>query len=171
MGFDQVYRDGPRIKVVEAKGGSSPLKTYRGYEQGTIEYTKGVAEWTLRSPSTSAEEKKPLRQILKAAREGRLDVEVVRTEHVQGRPVSTRVEKIVSRYGPAALSTEEAGTALAPAPGMAGAWLRHAGETSASLDLSHWLKQGQVVANRSGIALWAPGSASPCSGVRSSARE
>ena len=93
MGFDQVYRDGTRIKVVEAKGGSGPLKTYRGHEQGTIEYTKEVAEWALRSPSTSAEERKAAEEVLKAASEKRLDVEVVRTEHVKEHPVQPTLKR------------------------------------------------------------------------------
>jgi len=159
MGFDHVYRDGSRIKVVEAKGGSSPLKPYRGHdEQGTIEYTRKVAEWALKSPSSSAQEKKAAEEVLKAAQEGRLEVEVVRTEHVQGKPESTRVEKIVGTNGLVTLPLEEARTALLQTPGMASAWLRHASKTSASLDLSSWLKQGQVVAGRSNIALWAEGS-------------
>jgi hypothetical protein len=156
IGFDlPPCRDGSRIKVIEAKGGSSRLKPYRGHKQGTIEYTKEVAEWTLRSPSTSAEEKKAAEEVLKAASEGRLDVEVVRTDHVQGRPGLTRVE---TPDGLISLSPDEVRTALARAPGMAGAWVRQARTTSAGLDMSTWLKQGQVVASRSGIALWAEGS-------------
>jgi hypothetical protein len=112
----------------------------------------------LKSPSTSAEEKKAAEEVLKAAREGRLDVEVVRTNHVQGRPGSTRVETVVGPDGLISLSLEDARMALARAPGMTGAWVREAGKTAADLDMSSLLKQGKAVARCSGIALWADGS-------------
>jgi hypothetical protein len=49
-GFDQVYRNGNQIVVIEAKGGGSPLKKYHGFLQGTPEYTEIVAQQTLRIP-------------------------------------------------------------------------------------------------------------------------
>lgn len=157
MGFDlPPFRDGNRIVVVEAKGGSSPLKMYRGQTQGTIEYTKEVAEWTLRSPVTSAEEKKAAEEVLKAAKEGRLYVEVVQTEHVQGKPGLTRVERISGPQGriPTAPVGDPRATLL-QTPGMSRAWVQHAGEISNGLDVSSWIKQGEGLARRAGIGLWA----------------
>jgi hypothetical protein len=166
MGFDlPPCRDGNRLVVIEAKGGSSPLKTYHGHEQGTIEYTQAVAEWTLRSASTTVEEKKAAQEVLKAAREGRLYIEVVRTEHVQGRPGKTYVEKIIGPRGPITFSLQEARGALALTPGMVTAWVREAsGVALARQDLSAWLGQGQVLGRRLGIALWTQGNAGPLAG-------
>jgi hypothetical protein len=158
MGFDQVYRDGNRIKVIEAKGGRSSTQSFRGGHQGTIEYSKDVAERTLKSPATSAEEKKAATEVLKAARESRLDVEVVRTEHVQGRPTITRVEKVVGPEGPVRLSVDEARSALLRTPGMANAWVREVGGASSDLNLRELLRQARPVARSANLALWVDGS-------------
>ncbi len=152
QGFDQVYRDGDRIKVIEAKGGGSPTKTYRGHRQGTIENAEAVAEWELNSRATSAEEKRVAGEVLKAAKDGRLDVEVVRTDHVQGKPGVTRVESVVGPKGAVVMIPQVRQT-----PGGASEWLRRAGGPATPVTASTWLRQGRVVAERIGLAVWTEG--------------
>jgi hypothetical protein len=96
-GFDQVYRSGKQIVVVEAKGGGSPLKQYYGYTQGTGKYSLEVAKRTLRSPSASQAEKQAAKEVIKAYKEGRLVVQVSRTKHVLGTPKETTVETIYGK--------------------------------------------------------------------------
>lgn len=161
MGFDQVYRDGERIKVIEAKGGGSPLRTYRGHEQGSLEYTKEVAEWTIRSPATDAKQKDVAKEVLQAAKEGRLDVEVVQTLHDKGRPTSTRVVQSFGPNGSKVPTITEIRSTLMRGPGVAGAWLRSMPASVSTMDLRNWLKGGEAVARRTGISLWHEGTG-PC---------
>jgi hypothetical protein len=152
QGFDHVCRDGDRIKVIEAKGGDSPTKTYRGHRQGTIENAEAVAEWAVNSQATSAEEKRVAGEVLKAARDGRLDVEVVRTEHVRGKPGVTRVESVVGPKGAVVMIPQVRQT-----PGGASEWLRRAGRPATPVTASTWLRQGRVVSERIGLAVWTEG--------------
>jgi hypothetical protein len=99
-GFDQVYRYGKQIIVVEAKGGKSPLKQYYGYTQGTGKYSLEVAKRTLSSPTATQAQKQAAKAVIKAYKEGRLVVQVARTQHVWGAPKGTRVETL---YGKLAL--------------------------------------------------------------------
>ena len=71
-GFDLVFRDGNRIKVIEAKGGGSQVKRFGGHWQGTPEYTRGVAEDVLARSSASEDEKAAAKEVLKAMEEGGL---------------------------------------------------------------------------------------------------
>lgn len=88
-GFDQVYKSGRQIVVVEAKGGSSKPKDYHGgLRQGTPEYTRAVAYDRLQSPR----ERPAALAVIKAHREGRLVIQMVSTEHVYGDPEPTRVK-------------------------------------------------------------------------------
>ena len=93
QGFDQVYSSfDDVIHVVEAKGGTSQLGRGYGYLQGTPEWAVKAAERTLKSTKASVAEKEAARAVLKAARSGRLQVHVVRTNHVLGKPTTTVVE-------------------------------------------------------------------------------
>lgn len=90
QGPDQGYRaaDG-RIVVYEVKGGSSPLRRAYGYQQGTPEWAVESAKRVLKSSRAGAAEKTAAWEILKAATEHRLTVEVVRTKQrraVRGDP-------------------------------------------------------------------------------------
>jgi len=91
-GFDQVYRFGQQIVVVEAKGGGSPLKVYHGYKQGTPDYVIEVAKRTLQSRSTTPAAKQAAYEVIKAHRENRLTIKAIRTQHVLGKPNKTTVE-------------------------------------------------------------------------------
>jgi len=94
QGLDQVYRDADgAIHVVEAKGGSSQLGRAYGHVQGTPEWAVKAAQRTLRSSKASATEKEAARAVLKAARNGKLQVHVVRTNHVLGEPTGTVLER------------------------------------------------------------------------------
>ncbi|HDN27478.1 MAG TPA: hypothetical protein ENG03_10370 [Thioploca sp.] len=93
-GFDQVYRSGKQIVVVEAKGGNSPLRLYYGYTQGTGRYSSEVAKRTLNSPTATQAEKQAAKEVIKAYKEGRLVVQVARTKHVFGDPKGTTIETI-----------------------------------------------------------------------------
>lgn len=99
-GFDQVYRFGKQVVVVEAKGGGSPLKQYYGYTQGTGKYSLEVAKRTLSSPTATQAEKQAAKEVIKAYKKGRLVVQVARTKHVLGAPKGTTIETI---YGKLAL--------------------------------------------------------------------
>ncbi|MCS6850417.1 MAG: hypothetical protein NZ700_04525 [Gemmataceae bacterium] len=156
MGFDlPPYRDGERIIVIEAKGGSGPMKTYRGHEQGTVEYIEKVAEWVSRSPVTSPEEKKVADEVLKAARDGRLYVEVVRTEHVRGTPGLTRVERVTGPRGRIfPMPVDDPRTGLLRTPGMSRTWIEFARKIGGEFDISTRIKQAVGMAQRLGIGLW-----------------
>jgi len=97
QGPDQVYWDpktGETV-VIEAKGGTSPLGRGYGYEQGTQSWAVKSAEQVLHKPNASRAEREAAEQILQAAAEGKLRVEVVRTTHVQGCPEAPKLEKVV----------------------------------------------------------------------------
>ncbi|MCK5720646.1 MAG: hypothetical protein KAH84_11975 [Thiomargarita sp.] len=95
-GFDQVYRFGKQIIVVEAKGEAkariNPSKQYYGYTQGTGKYSFEVAKQTLNSPTASQVKKQAAKEVIKAYKEGRLVVQVSRTKHVSGNPKETVIE-------------------------------------------------------------------------------
>lgn len=92
-GFDQVYRKGRQVIVLEAKGGGSPLgKYYGGLLQGTPEYTLKVANNTLHSQSASPAAKQAAKEVIQAYKEGQLVIEVAHTKHVAGEPKLTNVD-------------------------------------------------------------------------------
>jgi hypothetical protein len=92
QGFDTVYRTDKQVIVVEAKGGSSQPKVYRGYPQGSRAYTLKVAEYVQNSKSASAAAKRAARAVIQAHKDGNLVVQVARTRHVYGTPQPTQVE-------------------------------------------------------------------------------
>jgi len=92
QGFDAVYRTGKQVIVIEAKGGSSQPKMYRGYQQGTREYTLKVAEYIQNSKTVSVAAKQVAKAVIQAHKEGNLVVQVARTRHVYGTPQPTQIE-------------------------------------------------------------------------------
>jgi len=93
QGFDQVYRAGNVVHVIEAKGGGSPLGFAYGYPQGSPQWAVKAAERTLLSQSASAAEREAARAVLRAAQSGNLYVHVVRTSHVLGEPGATVLQQ------------------------------------------------------------------------------
>jgi len=94
-GFDQVYlAPNGRVIVVEAKGGTSQPGMAYGHPQGSIPWALEVADRTLSNPKTSQKERDAALQVLKAAKDGRLEAWVVRTEHVAGRGTRVKAENI-----------------------------------------------------------------------------
>ncbi len=91
-GFDQVYQFGKQVVVVEAKGGSSALKVYRGYLQGTPKYTVKVAQEILASKTASIQAKRAAKAVIEAYRKGDLVVQAAHTSHVYGKPGLTTVQ-------------------------------------------------------------------------------
>jgi len=91
-GFDQVYKFGKQVIVVEAKGGSSALKVYHGYLQGTPKYTTKVAQEILASKTASIQAKRAAKAVIKAYRKGDLVVQAAHTSHVYGKPGLTTVQ-------------------------------------------------------------------------------
>lgn len=93
QGFDQVWEssDG-KIHVVEAKGGGSPLGKGYGYPQGSPEWAVEAAKSTLKSPVATEAEKAVARNVIEAAADGRLEVNTIRTKHVDGKPLKTTME-------------------------------------------------------------------------------
>lgn len=96
VGFDQVYKFGNQIIVMEAKGGSSGLRVYRGHLQGTPQYATAVAKAVLKSKTSTTQAKYAAELVLKAARDGRLVLQNSYTNHIQGKPGTTVVH---SSYG------------------------------------------------------------------------
>ena len=92
QGFDAVYRTNKQVIVVEAKGGSSQPKIYRGYQQGTREYTLKVAEYVQNSKTATAAAKQAAKAVIQAHKDGNLVVQVARTRHVYGTARPTQVE-------------------------------------------------------------------------------
>lgn len=92
QGFDAVFRHGKQVVVVEAKGGSSQPKIYRGYKQGTLEYTLKVAEYVKNSKTASLSAKASANAVIKAAKEGKLVIQVAKTQHVYGTPEKTQIQ-------------------------------------------------------------------------------
>jgi hypothetical protein len=158
-GFDLVVRDGNRIKHIEAKGGESPIKMYHGYLQGTPDYTRAVAKDTLARSSTSNEEKAVAHEVLKAMDEGRLDIEVVRTRHVQGTPKPVKVESAVSVGGASAtpVSSSAIKELLLRTFGAATAFVHGAGPEGGALAIENFIGRSQAMAKRAGVDLWKPG--------------
>lgn len=136
-GFDQVYKFGKQIIVVEAKGGSSPLKVYRGYLQGTPKYTLAVAQEVLTSKTASTSAKQAAKAVIKAYNEGKLVVQASHTAHVYGKPGLTTVQ---TKYGqvevPSALATAHQTSIQV---GVAGALL------SGAFELASQLATGQKI--------------------------
>ncbi len=87
QGLDQVYTtaDGT-VHVLEAKGGGSPLNKAYGYEQDTPEWAVESAKRVVSSGKAGSTEKSAAEAVITAAKEGRLQVHVVRTRHVLGEP-------------------------------------------------------------------------------------
>ena len=130
-GFDQVYRNGRQIVVVEAKGGSSQPKVYHGFRQGTLEYTREVALDRLQSPTASIREKQAALEVIQAYRERRLVIQIVPTEHVYGDPKPTQVR---TTYGKLAIpSGWTVAHRLGTSAGFAGGVLAGAFETASQL--------------------------------------
>jgi len=157
-GFDGVFEDGGRILVGEAKGGGSQVKHFRGFWQGTPEYTREVAKDVLARPSASAQEKNAAKEALKALDEGRLDIEVIRTEHVQGKPLPTRVESAVSVGSNASrMTASEVKSLLLRTPGATIAFVRDGGAEGGRLAMESFINRSQAMAKRAGVELWKPG--------------
>ncbi len=97
QGPDQVYWDPKTGKtiVIEAKGGKSRRSNAYGYQQGTPEWTVKSAENVLHHQANASEaERKAAKQVIEAARQGNLEVQVVRTEYELGEPKAPKVESI-----------------------------------------------------------------------------
>ena len=88
QGPDFVYLDrfSGKVRVLEAKGGTSPLKWTYGSLQGTNANTIRSAERILGSLKTTAREKLAAARVIVTAQQGRLETGVIRTEHSLGKP-------------------------------------------------------------------------------------
>ncbi len=92
IGPDSVYwnRSSGTVRVLEAKGGSSPPKwTYRSL-QGTNANTVRSAGGLLESRRAGVAEKRQAARVIKAAQSGHLETAVIRTPHVLGTPLAPR---------------------------------------------------------------------------------
>ncbi|MBI1338070.1 MAG: hypothetical protein GC164_14075 [Phycisphaera sp.] len=88
QGPDSAYWDAMsgKVRVIEAKGGFSPLKISYGFPQGTNANTIRSAEFTLKSNIASEAEQLQAARIIRAAQRGRLATGATRTEHIWGTP-------------------------------------------------------------------------------------
>ena len=92
IGPDSTYwdRKSGTLRVLEAKGGTSPLKWTYGSLQGTNTNAIRSAEGFLRKSGTTWKEKLHAARLITAAKQGHLETAVVRTAHELGRPRDPR---------------------------------------------------------------------------------
>ncbi|MDE0001397.1 MAG: hypothetical protein OXQ29_01710 [Rhodospirillaceae bacterium] len=92
IGPDSVYwnRSSGRVRVLEAKGGTSPPNWTYGSLQGTNANTVRSAGGLLESRRAGAAEKLQAARVIKAAQSGQLETAVIRTPHVLGTPLAPR---------------------------------------------------------------------------------
>ncbi|MEW4568099.1 hypothetical protein AB1L88_09550 [Tautonia sp. JC769] len=112
QGFDQVYRSGKQVIVIEAKGGSSRLGVARGHAQASEAWTLAVARETLKRSSATQAELTAAREVLAAAPRGNLTIEVVRTKMKDGQ-LRTVVEHVVKTRNEVAIARLAAAVGLA----------------------------------------------------------
>ena len=94
QGPDMVYRAGDGIvHVIEAKGGSGQLGHAYGCPQGSSEWAVKSAERILNSQAANPTEKLAAQAVVEAARDGRLQVHLVRTSHILGEPTGVALEQ------------------------------------------------------------------------------
>ena len=156
QGPDLVYRgtDGT-VHVIEAKAGSSPLNRAYGYEQGTLEWAVRSAERIAAMGSASEAERCAAAEVLKAARDGGLQVHVIRTRHILGEPKKVVIDQTVKCTRQA---SELARDVLARTVGAGGAATvaaaRGATETAegAAVTIGGAAKAGLVVSEGTGAA-------------------
>ena len=88
QGPDSVYWDqrSGRLRVLEAKGGTSPLKWTFNSRQGTNLNAIKSAERVLQSSKATYTAKVAAARAIVAAQQGRLETGVIRTNHVLGAP-------------------------------------------------------------------------------------
>lgn len=88
QGPDFVYLDpfSNRVRVIEAKGGSSQPKRTYGSMQGTNTNTIRSAQFVLKSARASQREKRAMAFVIRAAQKGNLETGVVRTPHALDKP-------------------------------------------------------------------------------------
>ncbi len=92
QGPDFVYLSSNRVRVIEAKGGSSQPKWTYGSRQGTNINTIRSAKFVLKSAQANQAEKRMAALIIRAAQKNRLETGVVKTPHVSGRPEFPRLQ-------------------------------------------------------------------------------
>ena len=105
QGPDSVYWDkrSGRLRVLEAKGGTSPLKWTFNSRQGTNLNAIRSARFVLLSSKATLMEKVAAARVIVAAQQGRLDTGVIRTTHVLGTPDNP---KLVGEWGHAKVRKE-----------------------------------------------------------------
>ena len=88
QGPDSVYSDrrSGLVRVLEAKGGNSPIKSFYGASQNTNKYSIRTAKRLLRSRYATEEARIGAARIIVAAQRRSLVTGVVRTRHVWGEP-------------------------------------------------------------------------------------
>ena len=94
QGPDSVYWDqrSGRLRVLEAKGGTSPLKWHFNSRQGTNLNAIRSAKRVLLSSKATDTAKVAAARVIVAAQQGRLETGVIRTSHVLGTPGTPKLE-------------------------------------------------------------------------------
>ena len=92
IGPDSTYWDSKKgtLRVLEAKGGTSPVNRTYNSLQGTNKNAIRSAEGFLRRSGTTWKEQIHMARLIKAAQQGHLETGVVKTAHVLGRPREPR---------------------------------------------------------------------------------
>ncbi len=96
QGPDQVYcgTDGT-VHVIEAKGGTSQLGHAYGHPQASSEWAVESAKRVSRSAKATTSEKEAAVAIFKAAANRKLQVHVIRTNHILGEPTAAVLQQTV----------------------------------------------------------------------------
>lgn len=94
QGPDSVYWDrrSGLVRVLEAKGGNSPIGHFYNARQDENLYSIRAAKRLLRSPKATEKAKIGAARVIVAAQQGRLVTSVVRTRHVLGKPVAPTLQ-------------------------------------------------------------------------------
>jgi len=90
--------------------------------------------------------------------DGSLDIEVVCTEHVQGKPLPTRVKSAVSvgsKAGDAPLGDIK--NLMLQTPGALLVFVRASAAESQKLAIGKFVNRSEKMATRAGVELWKPG--------------
>lgn len=102
QGPDLIYRGANgTVHVIEAKGGGSALGNAYGYKQGTAEWAVKSAERIANMRTATEVERHAAREVLEAARLGKIEVHVFRTRHVLGEPKNVVIETTMRCTGDA----------------------------------------------------------------------
>jgi hypothetical protein len=152
-----VHSDGKRFKVVVPSRQKGRLGAAIERGKDVLEAVKDLAE-EVQKRSDKPDERLAAREVLAAAREGRLDVEVLHVKQHRGKVTGVRVEHEVGAGADLLREvTSGAGGLLREVPGAWVAWLRQRTDSIKSATLQDAIRQAQPMTRALKLELWAVG--------------